>query len=310
MANQVSNFQFQNNALRVIVVNGEPWFLAADVCRIIGITSPTKAVKILDDDEVALKTFQGLTNGNDEANFISESGMYKIVMRSQDAIKQGTPAHAFTKWVTSEVLPAIRKTGSYSVSISKAQQGELATLIAERFPSGKDRPYAWSRFNNHFRLASYKDLQANRFEEACEYIKQMPEPVPALPRPSVNLLEKDYFAKVRDIATKFADDWVRVGKGEDVHPTLTIPDDVLAGIIAQQISRQDFRLYVDYSGHLNVDAIPNKSPYEGLAQAIADPGNIGLTDEVIEEIGAACVKALAYRAQQRKSIISRTRGAK
>ena len=60
MANQVSNFQFQNNALRVIVVNGEPWFLAADVCRIIGITSPTKAVKILDDDEVALKTFQGL----------------------------------------------------------------------------------------------------------------------------------------------------------------------------------------------------------------------------------------------------------
>lgn len=310
MANQVSNFQFQNNALRVIVVNGEPWFLAADVCRIIGITSPTKAVKILDDDEVALKTFQGLTNGNDEANFISESGMYKIVMRSQDAIKQGTPAHAFTKWVTSEVLPAIRKTGSYSVSISKAQQGELATLIAERFPSGKDRPYAWSRFNNHFRLASYKDLPTNRFEEACEYIKTMPEQIPALPRPAVNLLDKDYFAKVRDIAIKFADDWVRVGKGEDVQPTLTIPDDVLAGIIAQQLSRQNFRLYVDYAGQLHVDPIPNKSPYEGLAEAIADPGNIGLPDELIEEIGAACVKALAYRAQQRKSIISRTRGAK
>ena len=195
-------------------------------------------------------------------------------------------------------------------TITKAQQGELATLIAERFPSGKDRPYAWSRFNNHFRLASYKDLPANRFEEACEYIKTMPEPVPALQRPAVNLLDKDYFAKVRDIAIKFADDWVRVGKGEDVQPTLTIPDDVLAGIIAQQLSRQNFRLYVDYAGHLNVDAIPNKSPYEGLAEAIADPGNIGLPDELIEEIGAACVKALAYRAQQRKSIISRTRGAK
>ena len=126
----------------------------------------------------------------------------------------------------------------------------------------------------------------------------------------VNLLQPDYFAKVRDIAIKFADDLVRVGKGEDVRPTLTIPDDVLAGIVAQQLSRQNFRLYVDYSGHLNVDAIPNKSPYEGLAQAIADPGNIGLTDEVIEEIGAACVKALAHRAQQRKSVISKTRGAK
>lgn len=66
-------------------------------------------------------------------------------------------------------------------TITKAQQGELATLIAERFPSGKDRPYAWSRFNNHFRLASYKDLPANRFGEACEYIKTMPEPVPAIP---------------------------------------------------------------------------------------------------------------------------------
>lgn len=195
-------------------------------------------------------------------------------------------------------------------TITKAQQGELATLIAERFPSGKDRPYAWSRFNNHFRLASYKDLPSSRFDEACEYIKTIPEQMPALPKPAVNLLDKDYFAQVRNIANKFIDYWSRVHKGEDVHPSLTIPDDVLAGIIAQQISRQNFRLYVDYAGHLNVDPIPNKSPYEGLAQAIADPGNIGLTDDVIEEIGAACVKALAYRAQQRKSIISRTRGAK
>ena len=127
---------------------------------------------------------------------------------------------------------------------------------------------------------------------------------------AVNLLDKDYFAKVRDIAIKFADDWVRVGKGEDVHPTLTIPDEVLAGIIAQQLSRQNFRLYVDYAGHLNVDPIPNKSPYEGLAEAIADPGNIGLSDELIEEIGAACVKALAYRAHYRKSVIGKMRGVK
>lgn len=127
---------------------------------------------------------------------------------------------------------------------------------------------------------------------------------------AVNLLDKDYFAKVRDIAIKFADDWVRVGKGEDIHPSLTIPDEVLAGIIAQQISRHNFRLYVDYAGQLHVAPIPNKSPYEGLAEAIADPGNIGLPDELIEEIGAACVKALAYRAHYRKSVIGKMRGAK
>nr|DAH26273.1 MAG TPA: antirepressor [Caudoviricetes sp.] len=127
---------------------------------------------------------------------------------------------------------------------------------------------------------------------------------------AVNLLDKDYFAKVRDIAIKFADDWVRVGKGEDIHPSLTIPDEVLAGIIAQQISRHNFRLYVDYAGQLHVAPIPNKSPYEGLAEAISDPGNIGLPDELIEEIGAACVKALAYRAHYRKSVIGKMRGAK
>lgn len=117
----------------------------------------------------------------------------------------------------------------------------------------------------------------------------------------INLLQPDYFAKVRDIANKFIDDWSRVHKGEDIHPTLTIPDDVLAGIVAQQLSRQNFRLYVDYSGRLMVDAIPNKSPYEGLAEAIEDKGNIGLPDETIREIGRACVNALAYRAQSRKA---------
>jgi len=58
--------------------------------------------------------------------------------------------------------------------ITKGQQGEISTLIHERFPDGRDLPYAWGRFNNHFRLASYKDLPASRFAEACGYIRNMP----------------------------------------------------------------------------------------------------------------------------------------
>lgn len=295
MANQVSNFQFQNNALRVIVVNGEPWFLAADVCRIIGITSPTKAVKILDDDEVALKTFQGLTNGNDEANFISESGMYKIVMRSQDAIKQGTPAHAFTKWVTSEVLPAIRKTGSYSVSISKAQQGELATLIAERFPSGKDRPYAWSRFNNHFRLASYKDLPASRFEEACAYIRTMPEIAPALPkpeaRPQINLFAPNEFQRLRVLANQFYDDVVKRAKGEDVTPKLEIPDEVLAGIVAGQLCSTNHTIGFTHDGRMMIWKTPD--PFDVVVNLIEDPGWV--QPERVKKVLDACMTALSRR---------------
>lgn len=307
MPNALSQFNFQTNAVRTIAENGEIWFVAKDVLTALDYSessNPAKVTQNIPEEWKGVKLIHTL-GGNQKLLMISEQGLYFFLGRSDKP-----KALPFQKWLAGEVLPSIRKTGAYSLTISKEQQGELSTLIAERFPSGKDRPYAWSRFNNHFRLASYKDLPANRFEEACEYIKTMPEQMAALPRPSVNLLDKDYFAKVRDIAIKFADDWVRVGKGEDVHPTLTIPDDVLSGIIAQQISRQNFRLYVDYAGHLNVDPIPNKSPYEGLAEAIADPGNIGLPDELIEEIGAACVKALAYCAQQRKSIISRTRGAK
>ena len=240
MANQLSNFQFQDNAVRVIAVNGEPWFLAADVCRAIGITSPSKAVKILDDDEVALKTFQGLTKGNEEANFISESGMYKIVMRSQDAIKLGTPAHAFTKWVTSEVLPAIRKTGQYR------QQPEL----------------------------DFTDIDAMK--------------------------------AAREIAFKYFDDFrAAVKAGKDSAPMDDIPADVLAGMVSAALRLEQFVLSFDHNGKLCIRPMPN--PYDGLAKAIADPGNIGLEDQVILEIGHACMTALACRAKSRKAAIGRTR---
>lgn len=72
--------------------------------------------------------------------------------------------------------------------ITTAQAGELSTLIAERFPDGKNRPYAWSRFNNHFRISRYRDLPADRFEEACVYIQIMPgaKEQAALPAPAID----------------------------------------------------------------------------------------------------------------------------
>ncbi len=72
--------------------------------------------------------------------------------------------------------------------ITTAQVGELSTLIAERFPEGKHRPYAWSRFKNHFRIASYRELPADRLEEACVYIQIMPgaKEQAALPAPTID----------------------------------------------------------------------------------------------------------------------------
>ena len=177
MPNALSQFNFQTNAVRTIAENGEIWFVAKDVAQSLeySSTNMTTIFSAVPEEWKGSKPIATL-GGNQKLLMISEQGLYFFLGRSDKP-----KALPFQKWLAGEVLPAIRKTGSYSVSISKAQQGELATLIAERFPSGKDRPYAWSRFNNHFRLASYKDLPANRFGEACEYIKTMPEPVPAIP---------------------------------------------------------------------------------------------------------------------------------
>ena len=178
MANALSQFNFQTNAVRTIAENGEIWFVAKDISKALDYSQSSTAAVIFQsvpDEWKGIKPIDTL-GGRQKLLMISEQGLYFFLGRSDKP-----KALPFQKWLAGEVLPAIRKTGSYSVSISKAQQGELATLIAERFSSGKDRPYAWSRFNNHFRLASYKDLPANRFGEACEYIKQMPELAPALP---------------------------------------------------------------------------------------------------------------------------------
>ena len=175
IATSVASFSFENFPIRAINRDGEIWFVAADVGAVLELTNVRASVALLDDDEKGVNTID-TPSGKQEMSIINESGLYALILRSRKP-----EAKRFRKWVTSEVLPAIRKTGAYSLTITKAQQGELSALITERFPSGKDRPYAWSRFNNHFRLASYKNLPANRFGEACEYIKTMPEPVPAIP---------------------------------------------------------------------------------------------------------------------------------
>ena len=170
---EVSIVKFNTNAIRIVMKDDDPWFVASDVCAVLGLNNITMALKNLDDDEAALNIIEVRSeNGvvqKREVNTINESGLYTLILRSRKPV-----AKKFRKWVTSEVLPSIRKTGQYVMRITPEQKGELQRLIAQRFPEGKLRPYAWSRFNNHFGIASYKDLPQRRFSEAVEYIKTMP----------------------------------------------------------------------------------------------------------------------------------------
>lgn len=113
----VSVIMFERMKVRIVMNNGEPWFVAADVCSVLEIENPTKAVKSLDADEKTLTSIQGIHAGpgNPVVNAVSESGFYKLIARSRKASTPDTFAHRFSNWVFREVIPSIRKTGSYGV---------------------------------------------------------------------------------------------------------------------------------------------------------------------------------------------------
>lgn len=101
-------FYFKGNELTTITdKNGDPWFVAKEVCGVLGITDHIQATRYLDEDEKGLFTKQTL-GGSQKVTIINESGLYSLVLRSRKP-----EAKEFRKWITSEVLPAIRKTGGY-----------------------------------------------------------------------------------------------------------------------------------------------------------------------------------------------------
>ena len=104
---------FGGHDLRIMMKDEEPWFVAAEVCAVLDIANDRDAVGKLDDDE---KGAVGLTDAigrQQETTIINESGLYTLILRCRDAVRPGTTAHRFRKWVTREVLPAIHKQGRY-----------------------------------------------------------------------------------------------------------------------------------------------------------------------------------------------------
>ena len=94
--------------VRTVTLNGAPCFVAADICRALDIGNPTDALRRLDDDEKALVSIEGISNGNNKANIVNESGLYSLVLGSRKP-----EAKQFKRWITHEVIPTIRKTGGY-----------------------------------------------------------------------------------------------------------------------------------------------------------------------------------------------------
>jgi len=112
-------FEFEGAAVRVMKIDGEPWFVAMDVCAVLGISAYRDALSRLDEDERGSVMLDTL-GGAQAVAAINESGLYSLVLRSRKP-----EAKRFKKWVTGTVLPAIRKDGAYVMGEEKVASGEL-----------------------------------------------------------------------------------------------------------------------------------------------------------------------------------------
>ncbi|MEY3222216.1 MAG: hypothetical protein RLZZ203_1072 [Cyanobacteriota bacterium] len=132
--NNISVFEFESNELEIVVIDGQPWFNASQVAKALGYANPSKALQ----DNVSAKYNQQLDLGRrgKKPIFISEPGLYQLVMRSS------LPnAEKFQDWVFEEVLPNIRKTGSYSKDSRKTlgaytERVEAMFDAANKIPDG------------------------------------------------------------------------------------------------------------------------------------------------------------------------------
>jgi prophage antirepressor-like protein len=109
--------------VRLVTRDGEPWFVARDVCAVLGIRNVADSLAGLDDDERGVATTDTL-GGEQQVSIVNESGLYSLIFRSRKS-----EAKAFKRWVTHEVLPSIRKNGGYISASATADQ--LDTLVKQ-----------------------------------------------------------------------------------------------------------------------------------------------------------------------------------
>ena len=120
--NEVTPFQFPatGQQVRTIVIHGEPWFVAYDVCAALDIAHPASSLRLLDEDEKGVHSVH-TPGGEQRMTVVNEPGLFSLILRSRRP-----DAKAFKRWVTHEVLPAIRRTGSYG-----APRFEIPQTFAE-----------------------------------------------------------------------------------------------------------------------------------------------------------------------------------
>ncbi|MCB8877464.1 BRO-N domain-containing protein [Acidisoma silvae] len=119
----VGEYRFQGELIRAFYANGRTWFVAAEVCAVLDLANPRQAVKALRASQKGVSILDTL-GGAQTVNLINESALYVLIFKSRKP-----QAEAFQTWVTDEVLPQIRRSGSYSVDGQPSQDGSVVLPI-------------------------------------------------------------------------------------------------------------------------------------------------------------------------------------
>lgn len=167
-----SVFSFEDANVRTIGTPDLPLFVAIDICNALQHSNPRKAIKDLVDPEDLIKSEIETNGGRQTVNCVNESGLYALIFGSKLE-----SAKRFKRWVTSEVLPAIRKQGFYAGPdyINEAQQREIQKAVGRRAAGApKNFRVIYSALKDHFRIPRYTCLQKKDFEAALDFIQKAP----------------------------------------------------------------------------------------------------------------------------------------
>lgn len=161
MTSEIANYDFRGNNVRILTdQDNAPWFIAKDICDVLG-TETRDISKILDDDEFSnVDSIHIAQNGGRAPLIVSESGFYKLVMRSRKPV-----AKEFQRWVTRDVLPSIRKHGAYmtpdTIREALADPDTLIMLATRLKEETEERVAAQERVR-------VLEPKARAYEDFCE----------------------------------------------------------------------------------------------------------------------------------------------
>lgn len=181
MSAHIIPFQFDSHSVRTLLIEDQPWFVASDICEALAISNSRRALSRLDDDEKGVHSMNTL-GGTQTLNTLNESGLYSLILTSRKA-----EAKRFKKWVTAEVLPAIRKHGQFHDA-----DGTLDTLIGQtigtngfqmlgvlikskvaNLPTTAQRSATaklWAQTHAAFGVRSAADIPANQLDAARNFV--------------------------------------------------------------------------------------------------------------------------------------------